>query len=602
MKIRILATALLTASLLPAADDTIQRAMRDELARSMKKLQLENLDKPYFISYRIVETSNCNVSASFGAIMSSYCEPPGTAQRNRSLSVEVRVGDYSRDNTNFYAPLAVAGVVNQLLAAGGVATPLDDNYDELRRQLWLATDSAYKNALDNYAKKKAALEHRTRPRDDAPDFSHEDVVTDNENEPPVAWDRQQAETLVKALSAIFRETPGVDNSEVTLSATVWQTFYINSEGTTWTRRKSLCRLQTSADTQATDGMPLADFDMAYARSMDGLPTREESARRIRALAARLDNLRKAQTVDRYSGPVLFEGQASAELFLQALGGAMVGTPRVVVDDLRFEGLVRNNGGLADKVGTRILPDSLTLKDSPAARDFQGMPLFGSYQVDDDGVKSGETLLVDNGILETLLHTRALIPATTRSSASRRASGPMPSNLLFTAEKPMTEEQLKKELIRLATLRHKEYGILVRRIGNQQLLTALARTRRIIFNVSNGPGSISVQPVIEAYKVFPDGHEEPARNLDISGLTLDTFRSIVAVSEPSSVYTAPVQILNRTPLLQLSFAQPGGPQVVSTNAPSMLFEDLTLERPTGDVPILPFSGHPYFDASARASDR
>ena len=37
------------------AGDDVMRAMRDELARSMRKLQLENLDKPYFVAYRVVE-------------------------------------------------------------------------------------------------------------------------------------------------------------------------------------------------------------------------------------------------------------------------------------------------------------------------------------------------------------------------------------------------------------------------------------------------------------------------------------------------------------------------------------------------------------------
>jgi predicted Zn-dependent protease len=313
------------------------------------------------------------------------------------------------------------------------------------------------------------------------------------------------------------------------------------------------------------------------------------------LAARLDGLRKAPLLERYTGPVLFEGESAAELFLQALGSAMVGTPRTVVDDVRLENIFRNNGGLADKVGARILPDFLSLKDTPATRTFRGQPLFGSYQMDDDGVKAGETALVDKGILQTLLRSRALIPNSTQSTASRRGpTGAMPSNLLFSADKPMTDDQLKAELIRLTKQRNKEFGILVRRIGNLQLLASLARTRRVMFNNAGGPGSVSVQPVLEAYKVFADGREEPVRNLDINGLTLDAFRSVVAVSEPSSVYTAPVLILNRSPVTGISFLQPGGPTVVSTNAPAMLFEDVTLERPTGDVPIPPFSKHPYFD--------
>jgi hypothetical protein len=45
---------------------------------------------------------------------------------------------------------------------------------------------------------------------------------------------------------------------------------------------------------------------------------------------------------------------------------------------------------------------------------------------------------------------------------------------------------------------------------------------------------------------------------------------------------------------IAFVQPGGPTEVSANVPSMLFEDVTLAKPTGDVPIPPFSTHPYFD--------
>jgi predicted Zn-dependent protease len=590
---RIFAIALLSASLAQAAEDAIMRAMHDELARSMKKLQLENLDKPYFVAYRLVEITGCTAIASFGALTGTACHPPAETARNRFMTVEVRVGDYARDNTNFYAPMNVAGV-SQIALNGGVAVPIDDNYDEIRRQLWLATDSAYKTALDTYAKKKAALEHRTRPPDNAPDFSHEAVVTDAESESAATWDPQQVQGTAKALSALFREAPGVDNSEVRLSVFTWHTYFVNSEGTSYTRQKSFVTLQINADTQAVDGMPLEDFDVAYARSLAELPPREELTKRIRAMAARLDNLRKASLLDRYSGPVLFEGEAAAELFLQSLGGALVGTPRTVVDDVRLEGIFSNNGGLADRVGARVLPDFLTIKDTPAIRETQGQPLFGSYQVDDDGVKAGESILVDKGILQTLLHTRALIPGTTHSTASRRSTGAMPSNLLFSADKPLTEDQLKGELIRLTKQRNKEYGILVRRIGNPQLLTNLGRARTIIINGSNGPGSVSVEPVLEAYKVFPDGHEEPVRNLNIQGLTIDAFRNIAAVSEPSTVYTAPVRIIARLPVAGISFLQPGGPTVVSTNVPSMLFEDMTLQRPTGEVPIPPFSAHPYFD--------
>src|SRR5215469_11550620 len=133
--LRWLASTLLLASA-PAftADDDVMRAMKDELARSMKKLQLENLAKPYFVSYRVVEQAFCSATAVFGSLtVQGACEPVGQP-RNRGLSVEIRVGDYARDNTNFWAPMVNAGVVR--LSPMGVTMPIDDSYDEVRRQLW----------------------------------------------------------------------------------------------------------------------------------------------------------------------------------------------------------------------------------------------------------------------------------------------------------------------------------------------------------------------------------------------------------------------------------------------------------------------------------
>lgn len=591
--LKILFVAILCCGSALAADDIVMRAMRDELARSMKKLQLENLQKPYFISYRAVESSGCNVAASFGALTYSSCEPPGNGStRGRTFSLEVRIGDYSRDNTNFYSPLNTAGVARPL-GGGGMAVPLDDNYDEIRRQLWLGTDSAYKNALDVYAKKKAALENRTRTAD-APDFSHEPQLTDEETAPASGWNRTEVEDLVKSLSKLFRETPGIDGSAVGFNDSVWLTRYVNSEGTSFTRQIRFAQLTINADTQALDGMPLSDVEAIYARSWQDLPKREEIVARVRALQSRLENLRKATLLERYTGPVLFEGQAAGEIFLQGVASRLTGVPRLVVDDLRFQNAFNSNGGLADRIGGRILPDFLSITDNPKLREIQGQPLFGGYQVDDDGVKAGSTALVDKGILKTLLHTRALIPDTTQSTASRRGSSPMPSNLLLTADKALPSDQLKAELLRQAKQRGKDYGIIVRRMGNPTLNISLNRSRTIVITSANTPGSIQVEPLVEAYKVYPDGHEELVRNLEINGLTLGAFKDIVAVSDAPLVYSAPIRQVVFSPSMALNFTPIAGPSVVSMTVPALLFDEMTLQRPTGDVPNLPVVKNPFFE--------
>ena len=98
---------------LPAQDSVVMRAMRDELGRSMKQLQLAKLEKPYFLSYRVTETETHRAAATFGALIAS------TGSRRRSLGVELRVGDYKLDNTNFLSLSSGGAGVMQMY--GGVA-------------------------------------------------------------------------------------------------------------------------------------------------------------------------------------------------------------------------------------------------------------------------------------------------------------------------------------------------------------------------------------------------------------------------------------------------------------------------------------------------
>jgi len=134
--------------------------MRDELDRSMRRLSMEDMEKPYFLAYRVDEVEGFRVSARFGALDAS------SPSKRRSLSVELRVGGPDFDNTNFLGNYRGTG--------GSTTLPLDDDYDGLRRQLWLATDSAYKNAQRKLAGKRAALQNRNR--DAIPDFAAAESV------------------------------------------------------------------------------------------------------------------------------------------------------------------------------------------------------------------------------------------------------------------------------------------------------------------------------------------------------------------------------------------------------------------------------------------
>ena len=265
-------------------------ALRDELSRSMEQLRLESMDKPYFISYRVQDQNGLTVSATFGALLIR------TETRSRYLGLEVRVGDPKLDNTNFASMgMGRAGVSS---GRGVVSLPLEDDYKELRRQIWLATDAAYKRALEDLSGKRAALQSKRRS-EDTPDFSPESPVQITDPALPTKLAPiATLEDLARDLSALFREAPAVFTSRVVVEAAEVLTRYVNSEGTIYTRRQPQASVLVTASTQASDGMPLDDFLAAYGRAFEDLPKKPDLMAGVRDLATRLARRREAAVLDR----------------------------------------------------------------------------------------------------------------------------------------------------------------------------------------------------------------------------------------------------------------------------------------------------------------
>lgn len=578
--ISIPAVAAMIPTSLPASlpDDTLLKAMRDELKRSLKKLQLENLEKPYFLSYRIAETETISASASFGALSSSV------ESRRRVLATDCRVGSYEMDNTNFYSARNVMSGVIRVQANFGLSLPLDDDYDEIRRQLWLSTDAGYKQALDDLAKKRAALENRTRTGAALADLSKEEKTETVENEAVTLLTKTQSETLAKQLSALFRDAKGIDNSGVRIESTNVLTRFVSSEGTEFWRNSPSIMVNWYAETQASDGMPVSDVESHYFTSASAMPDLTE---KVRAFQKRLLALTNAKTITRYAGPVLFEGQAAAELFAQGFATALLGTPRIVVDDQRFEGIFgANTGVFSDKISTRVLPSHLRLTDDPTRPN-----LAGSYKVDEDGVKTKATVVVQGGILKRLLNTRALVPGVSDSTGNRRAAGVAPSNLILESSKAVPAAQLKQDLLQIVKDRGLEFGVMVRKIANPADQFASPRGRRVIFTSGSAGQALQLSPVVEAVRVFPDGREELLRNIEISGFNTSAFRDLSGVSQETITYTAQFRNPRMSPLMGGMITQN---RVLATyTVPSLLFEDVTLQLPAGEVPKPPFIAHPSF---------
>ncbi len=583
-----LAILLLAVGQLKAQDDVVLRAMRDELARSMKQLELEKLEKPYFIAYRVQEKHTASAVATFGALLTS------SSLHQRFLTVEVRVGSTKLDNTNFVS----MSFLNRGGLAGGfggvVQLPLEGSYKEIRRQIWLATDSAYKKALEDLSRKRAALQDKTSTEEIA-DFSSQVPATITEAAAPVKIDTAQLESLARNLSGVFAGSPNIfiDSAQVTMEQTY--TRYVNSEGATFTRDTPVASVVLLAETQAEDGAPVRDFLAEYGHSLEDLPGSGELENRARTMGEQLEKLRTASVVDHYNGPVLFEGQAAAELINQVIGAAVLARRPPVSDIPQFDMVSSQMGNpFQDRIGSHVLPDFLSVTDDPTLRRYQNKPLQGTFRVDDDGVPAQRTALVVSGTLKTLLASRDPIARIAHSTGSRRGGSVAPSNLLVTVTQGLTDQALKAKLLSMVRQQEIPFGIVIDRVANPMLGDPKEMMTSLLSSVMPGrDGGGSTQVVIVAHKVFPDGHEELVRNVAIDGLSTATFKDVMAASASSFFYTTPFLSMRNSVFSVLA----GGsladtsPPLVTLVVPSLLIDDVTLKRSVKEMPKPPFSPRP-----------
>ena len=559
--VALLVTLLASRAAFGQNEDIIIEALSDELERSMNELQLEDAPKPYFIGYTVFDNTQYTESFFVGTSVRD------DTVRARTLRVEVRVGSYELDNRNYQPRANRSSAVTRGL-------PVTDDYEELRRTVWRATDFAYKNAVQNFASKKTALENR-RQEDSLTDFSVEEPFTYT-TEPEIDFDSIDLHVVrnpANELSRLFQDAPDIYTSVVVANGAKRRRIFMNSEGSFYDIYEQLCRIRTMAFTQADDGTELQDYSTEYSTDCTNFPALSDMKSRVQEMIARLQSLRVATPPEEvYNGPVMFEGQAASEIFRRLLLPRLLAIRVPMTDNPRSDSLRPRNPFL-DKIGARVISAKIDVINDPTLAEFEDRPLLGHYSVDRQGVPAQRTHLIDGGRLQTLLSTRSPVDDFRSSTGSSRSGGSaIPGNVFLIPQdgEGLTDEEMQEEMEFLMQDYGVEYGIVVRRLANPSELAFGNRT-------SN---------VLEAYKVFPDGREELIPVIEITGFNDRTLRDIVAVSEHVASFDT-------------IYGYSGGAWVtpISIVCPSVLIEELTVRKMRPISPKPPVVPHPYAEPAA-----
>lgn len=473
--------------------DRIFRAMEEEMARSMNHLKVDSFGPPYFITYQIRHHDRAEVSATFGALLSA------DIKRKQTLFVDVKVGDPQFDSSH---PQSHQYVTETLI-------PLDSDVDAIKRALWYETDLRYKQAIVNFLKKKGRFISGVESHAVA-DFSQGSPPQVRlQAVPEWAPDMERWKSLAKAVSARFKAAPDIEKSKVEIFANRTVRYHYDSEGNKIREGKLYYGIVIEGWTKSPEGDRLHDEESLYLHSSDPFPTEEQLLARADRLIGNLQKLKSAPGMDPYIGPAVFSPDATAVLFHEAIGHRLEG------DRLRED---QDGKTFLKKVGKRILPEFITVRDDPARERYGDKPLLGHYRFDDEGQKSEEVVLVEGGVLQNFLLTRMPVLGFNRTNGHARGDGihaPMSrmSNFIVESSYQVDQETLKKHLIDEVRRQNKPFGLFVKKIVGGETQTDSGN-----FQVFKG------EPLY-LYKVYPDGREELVRGVDFVGTPLSMIGKI-----------------------------------------------------------------------------
>ncbi len=582
----------------PQDNDHTLQAMRDEMARAKTRLELKipNIDKPvrpYYLEYRLLDLEVREVVAEFGTLFTS------THVRNRFMDVEARVGSYKLDSSNFVSDEGFRGFIGPTGSVG-----IDRDYDSLRQDLWIATDQAFKEAVETYSRKQAYLSSLAR-QSDIDDFSKAEPVQLIEPLETPDWTSRNWDQEARDASAALRAFSEIHESRVTYYLVYATEYLLTSEGTEIRQNRRFAAIEAGMSALADDGVPLNHFYAAYAARPAGLPDVETVRKGLNVAGTELMTLRAAPPAQDYTGPVLFEARAAAPALAQVLGPALNGSRPPISFSPVMEQLLSGLGGKSDwvtRLGARVLPASVSVIDDPGAKEFKGTPLIGGYSVDNEGVRAQKVSLVENGNLKGELMSRRPGPDSAQSNGHGRAAflndaKPTMSNLFFSSAETLPAAELKKKFLESCRAEKLPYCLVVREMDNPALsLLHQEDFSELLASYGGGAGSGDRLPLV-VYRVYTEtGREEMMRGSRIIGLNSRALRNLAAVGNDSFVYNYMQSQQNGfagTALGAFGSAQSGLP--ASVVAPSLLFEELEVRGARGEAKRLPLLPPPPMSA-------
>ncbi len=531
-------------------DERPLKLMSAELKRSIKTFK--KLNPPvYYLSYTYEDEGIQKVSVKQDAASTYH-------NQHNCLTVLARAGSPKMDNTR---PLKGEDNYNRTFVKTVCGeNPLALDTTAFRLDMWLVTQQIAETAQEEFSRVQTNSRTTAIRQDDADDFVVPPVSRYCHTQEKQSYDLKKIEQMLLRASALARGKSFVQNSYFSFQVRQGHRYFADSSGTQIKTPFAYARLSYSLQNQLEDGTGLHRFNSYDITEESQLPSEEKLLADVKQSLNELKQLSVAPEADPITVPAILKNRAMAVFVHEILGHRLEGHRQ------KLDSFGRT---FTSKVGQLITAPFITIVDDATLPSFNGKPLRGFYEYDDEGVKVQPVTLVENGILRGFLMSSSPIKGFPVSNGHGRAeSGKFPvarmGNTRLIATQTVPYETLEKQLLQEIRSQHKPYGYIIEDLSGG-----------FTNDSTNQPQVFKLQPDF-VYRLYPDGRREVVRGVDIVGTPLVSFGAVVAAADDYAIFNG-------------TCGAESGSVPVSGIAPSVLLKSLEVEKTAKSEsrpPILP----------------
>ena len=513
------------------------KTAQEEWTTDIKEMTVGDINAPYYQDYLMTDARIFTLEASEGSLFYS------NEKQVRNLTPKVLLGGDLSNNENLFDESDAL--------PKGYTLSIDNHNGVFVRDFRKATEAEYLKAVMNWETKKTTTQQpEYEPIRERSKARFSQTFNEQQFNFPTL---NELELIARETSVSLAKHDFINHSGVNIYIMMGNTYFWNSEKTTYIRPVSIIGMQIYGAVQTGSGEEYMDGNTIFLPGTDSLLSSKYVQNEIELLVSHLREVKRSgnNMADCFSGPVLIEGEAVGQFLVSAL---LEGKPNLLtqrksalVSDANRKGKSYSFENQLDKI---ITSKKITITANKSGDVFDKAAFTRYEKTDAEGVETQETEIIRDGELIALMGNRNITKSTPYSNGFQQLAicnegcfaTKGASRLDLEHKTSVSHKKLKQLLIKEAKKQGCQYAYIIRQFYDAD-----------IQNILDKQSSDYVQ-LLQCYRVdVRTGKEFPITDAKMPNPNFFLLENILYVSDKQADFPVMMQIPGATGSRDFPFA-------------------------------------------------